>query len=84
MCYRSTLVSEIFLFSVPWKVSERMVSRALFLLNLPSQAERASRRENSKRRWGLLGKVGGIGRTSSQSYMAEGETLSALCAICEG
>lgn len=57
-------------------MSERIVSRALFLLRLPSQAGRVSSQEQSKRRWSILAKLGGQGtmtRTTSQSYyLAEG------------
>lgn len=60
----------------PRQVSERIVSRALFLLSLPSQAERVSSQEQSKRRWSILAKLGGAGtmtKTTSQSYyLAEG------------
>lgn len=62
-------------------MSERIVSRALFLLNLPSQAGRVSRQEQSKRRWSLLARLSSLGgmstmtRTPSQSqtYLADGE-----------
>ena len=64
------------------QVSERIVSRALFLLSLPSQAGRVSSQEQSKRRWSILAKLGGAGtltRTTSQSYyLAEGGLDSAI------
>lgn len=59
------------------KVSERIVSRALFLMGLPSQAGRASSQELSKRRWSLLARLAGtasIARTPSQGLsVADGE-----------
>lgn len=63
------------------QVSERIVSRALFLLSLPSQASRVSLQEQSKRRWSILAKLSGvaaIARTPSQSnYLADSESFLA-------
>lgn len=63
----------------PRQVSERIVSRAHFLLSLPSQATRVSIQEQSKRRWSILARLGGVGtmsKTLSQSnYLADGESL---------
>ena len=61
------------------QVSERIVSRALFLLHLPSQATRVSLQEQSKRRWSILARLGGVAaampRSSSQSnYLGDGES----------
>eukprot|EP00752_Nemacystus_decipiens_P002251 g2132.t2 len=61
------------------EVSERIVSRALFLLSLPSQATRVSLQEQSKRRWSILARLGGVGvmpRTPSQSnHLGDGAEL---------
>ena len=61
------------------EVSERIVSRALFLLSLPSQATRVSLQEQSKRRWSILARLGGVGampRTPSQSnYLGDSAEL---------
>lgn len=61
------------------EVSERIVSRALFLLSLPSQATRVSLQEQSKRRWSFLARLGGVAtmpRTPSQSnYLGDSAEL---------
>ncbi|CAM9143892.1 unnamed protein product [Scytosiphon promiscuus] len=58
------------------EVSERIVSRAHFLLSLPSQATRVSIQEQSKRRWSILARLGGVGATSKTlsqgNYLADG------------
>lgn len=67
------------------QVSERIVSRALFLLSLPSQATRVSLQEQSKRRWSILAKLSGvaaISRTPSQSnYLVDGESFVAAISL---
>lgn len=58
------------------QVSERIVSRALFLLSLPSQAGRVSSQEQSRRRWSILAKLSGAGAMTKTArlshYLADG------------